>query len=483
MLKNTALTRRAFSTFDRLVNTLSLRGNNDSWAKATTDPRHHDSPFHVSLLTPQQRQTKVTRLDNGVRVVSETPAIPGVVTFGVQLDVGTRNETKESSGALFSIQSTKFKTNLNTNETINNHMIQMAGGTYDVQYDRERTLFKASCLSHDVQDVFSMLADCVLEPRSSVTANAAISKIKDLRKIGPYKHPGILETDLLFGAIFGGDGLGLPLQGSEKNDLNLNAYTLQKFQIENYSPERIIIGGLNVENHGEFVNLVEEYFSDIRYGTHLNTPPKQDFREVEVKLADPESNKNEILLAFEGSLNNAKDFLLASLAREYFGFADVSNPSCFQRNNGVFVSEFYNKEKSLHAAEAFNFSFNDTGMFGFRLSTSSDNSNRVLDALGNHLQTMDKASDLHFIQAQKRLRRTVVDATEDDCGRLRELLNHVSVFGEFRLDAMLAEIDQLTPKDLTAFLKKTVGGKTSILVKGPNVAGVHSHDKIKQLLK
>lgn len=483
MLKNSALNRRSFSTIERIWNKFSFREDKTLWNKATADARRHESPFPVTLQAPHTREVRVTKLSNGVRVVSETPSLPGVVTMGVMLEVGTRNETKESSGALFSIQSTKYKTNLHTNETINNQMVMMTGGDYDVTYDRERTLFKASCLSHDVQDVFAMVSDCILEPRSSVTANAAIAKMKYLRKVSPYKHPGLQETDQLFAGVFGSKGLGMPLQGAEKNDMNLTAYALQKFQMENYSPERIIVGGINVENHGEFVGLVEEYFGNLRYGSSLSQTEHATFKEAELRITDAESSRNEVLLVFETASNSTRDFLLSALAREYFGFADVGSPDSHLRNNGVFVSEFYNKEKALHSAEALNFGFNDVGVFGFRVATTADGTNRVLDALFDHVHKADKASELFFIQAVKRLRNGVVATAENDCGRLKELLNHMSVFGEFRLEKVLAEIDALTPADLHAFLKKTVAGKAAVLSKGPGVGAVHTLDHIKKSLK
>jgi len=41
------------------------------------------------------------------------------VDLGVLLDVGTRDETSETSGSLLSIKNTYYKTVLNTNETVN----------------------------------------------------------------------------------------------------------------------------------------------------------------------------------------------------------------------------------------------------------------------------------------------------------------------------------------------------------------------------
>ena len=43
-----------------------------------------------------------------------------------------------------------------------------------MDYDQENAYFKAHCLSHDVVDIFNMMADCALEPRSVVAANVII---------------------------------------------------------------------------------------------------------------------------------------------------------------------------------------------------------------------------------------------------------------------------------------------------------------------
>jgi hypothetical protein len=52
----------------------------------------------------------------------------------------------------------------------------MFGGNFDMGYDMESTYWQASCLAHDVVDVFSMMIDYAFEPRSVVAANVGIYK-------------------------------------------------------------------------------------------------------------------------------------------------------------------------------------------------------------------------------------------------------------------------------------------------------------------
>ena len=48
--------------------------------------------------------------------------------LGFFINVGTRDETEETSGSLLALKNTYLKTLKHTNETINYGMIQMSGG-------------------------------------------------------------------------------------------------------------------------------------------------------------------------------------------------------------------------------------------------------------------------------------------------------------------------------------------------------------------
>lgn len=200
-------------------------------------------------------EVSITTLANGITVVSETPDVAGTVGLQVLLNVGTRDETSATSGSLLSIKNSYYKTVLNTNETINYGMVQQSGGSFTMDYDQESTIFKASCLSHDVVDIFNMVSDCAIEPRSVVAANVAVGKNKGTHAL--HHGTGADFNDTLFRTAFGLTGLGNPILGLLSNLENLNAATLQSFQMQNITPNRIIIGGSNVENHAEFVDLVE----------------------------------------------------------------------------------------------------------------------------------------------------------------------------------------------------------------------------------
>jgi hypothetical protein len=91
--------------------------------------------------------------------------------MGILINVGTRDETSETSGSLLAIKNTYLKTLKHTNETINYGMIQMSGGETTMEYDDETMYYHTYCFEYDTIDMFRMLSDCAFEPRSYLAAN------------------------------------------------------------------------------------------------------------------------------------------------------------------------------------------------------------------------------------------------------------------------------------------------------------------------
>lgn len=96
--------------------------------------------------------------------------------MGLLVDVGTRDETGDDSGALLAIKNTYLKTQMKSNEVTNFGLMQMTGGALSMEYDQEKTYYKSQCIEYDVADVFDMMINCALEPKSEMSGQIARSK-------------------------------------------------------------------------------------------------------------------------------------------------------------------------------------------------------------------------------------------------------------------------------------------------------------------
>lgn len=145
----------------------------------------------------------MSKLENGVTVVTETSPLADKINMGVLINLGTRDETAKTSGALHSIQTCYYKSFANTNETINYGMVQMSGGHFKMNFNRESMWYQASCLSHDTVDIFNMMVDCALEPRNFNSAGVAFEKLPYSHKFKQTCKEWSPFTDTVMRAIFG----------------------------------------------------------------------------------------------------------------------------------------------------------------------------------------------------------------------------------------------------------------------------------------
>jgi predicted Zn-dependent peptidase len=186
--------------------------------------------------------------------------------LGFLLDVGTRDETHETSGACLALKNTYLKTLKHTNETINYGMIQMSGGAMEMDYDQEKILFKGHCLEYDTIDMFQMMVDLALEPRSVLAANVAKTKNKkshDLSHHLNHYDPFSENQELLLRTAYGYHTLGMPRLGLEHNVDNIDARLLQQFVMDNVTPKKSLIVASGVKNHKEYVDLVKERLGEL----------------------------------------------------------------------------------------------------------------------------------------------------------------------------------------------------------------------------
>lgn len=94
-----------------------------AYSMAKYDPTVPLANHDTKETTDEKPMYNVTELNNGFTVVTESQTFPGVVNMGFLIDIGTRDETMETSGAMLALKNTYLKTLKHTNETINYGMI------------------------------------------------------------------------------------------------------------------------------------------------------------------------------------------------------------------------------------------------------------------------------------------------------------------------------------------------------------------------
>jgi len=113
-----------------------------------------------------------------------------------------------------------------------------------MDYDQERTFFKGHCIEFDTIDMFQMMVDIALEPRSVMAANVA--KSKNIKSHDLFEHlskfdPFATQQELLLRTAYGYNTLGMPRLGLQGNIENIDARMLQQFIMDNITPKKCLI--------------------------------------------------------------------------------------------------------------------------------------------------------------------------------------------------------------------------------------------------
>ena len=107
--------RFSFGITKFLYDTLYLNDPSNPGYKLATSSIHTQPNISHSVFAPVAPTYKSTKLPSGLTVLTESVSVPSNVQIGVFVDVGTRDEDSESSGAMLLLKHAFLKTAINTN--------------------------------------------------------------------------------------------------------------------------------------------------------------------------------------------------------------------------------------------------------------------------------------------------------------------------------------------------------------------------------
>jgi mitochondrial-processing peptidase subunit alpha len=454
---------------------------------ATFDPAHqldNHEPVVVDDKTPEYR---VTHLANGFTVLTESTVFPGPVNMSFLIDVGTRDETEETSGACLALSNTYLKTLKHTNETINYGMIQMSGGSMTMDFDNEKIYFYGQCLEYDTIDMFQMMVDIALEPRSVLAANVAKAKNRkshDLNKHMQQFDPFMNNSEMLLRTAYGKTGLGMPRLGFEHNIDNVDARMLQNFIMSNITPNKCVIAANNVNNHEEFVNLCKERLGDfypLPEHNYKRTPSKYIGGDYRTWSETPSTS---ITVAYESAPWNDPRVPVLFAMHTLIGSAQafsVGGPG-----KGMYcrsITNLMQKYAFVEGAGALNNIFTDTGLFGMTLEGPATSSKDLLFLLLQELHRLREpipADELN--RAKNILKMNILQSLERDEDRLEEMSKNYMTYGKLTFHDYLEAIDRITSDDINNIAREMLKGVPTMVVTGSAINIVPSVTDVQKML-
>lgn len=214
-----------------------LLGFNYCFGFCLDDSRDLDFGFYNMTIPNAQ----ITKLDNGLRVVTEEISSLRSVSVGILVGAGSGNETEKESGISHFIEHMTFKGTKKRSAFEIAHALDAVGGKINAYTSKEATMFYAVVLDKHIDTAIDVLCDILLgstfEP-----SQIELEKGVVLEEIKMYEDtPDELVHDFFAEKILHGHPIGKPTIGLNETVKSIKREDIIGYQKRWYAPQNTLV--------------------------------------------------------------------------------------------------------------------------------------------------------------------------------------------------------------------------------------------------
>ena len=241
---------------------------------------------------------QITKLANGLTVLTDPMPHLETASLGVWVDAGARNETEATNGIAHMLEHMAFKGTRRRSARGIAEEVERVGGFINAYTGREQTAYYIRMLKDDVPLGVDILADIL---QDSVFDDEELAREKGvvIQEIGQTQDtPDDLIFDHLQATAFPDQSLGRPILGTEKHVRSFTRQTLFDQIKGNYFAGSMLLVSAGAVNHDQMVALAEKHFAGLQKGK-APTMPNATYAGGEFR-DDDDLEQAHLALAFPG---------------------------------------------------------------------------------------------------------------------------------------------------------------------------------------
>uniref|UniRef100_A0A672K0L8 Mitochondrial-processing peptidase subunit beta n=1 Tax=Sinocyclocheilus grahami TaxID=75366 RepID=A0A672K0L8_SINGR len=200
-------------------------------------PRSTQAVRQVALNVPE---TKVTTLDNGLRVASEDSGL-STCTVGLWIDAGSRYENERNNGTAHFLEHMAFKGTRKRSQLDLELEIENMGAHLNAYTSREQTVYYAKAFSKDLPRAVEILADII---QNSTLGEAEIERergviLREMQEVETNLQEVVF--DYLHATAYLETPLGRTILGPTENIKTINRGDLVEYITTHYKGPQIVL--------------------------------------------------------------------------------------------------------------------------------------------------------------------------------------------------------------------------------------------------
>jgi predicted Zn-dependent peptidase len=408
-----------------------------------------------------------TVLPNGVRLITE--AIPAMrsVSFGVWVNIGSRDETPALSGASHFLEHLLFKGTHRRSALDISAEIEAVGGETNAFTTKEYTCYYARVLDSDlplaIDVVCDLITDSVLAEADVETERAVI-----LEEIAMHDdEPADEVHDLFATAVFGRHPLGRMVTGTLETISAMSRRQIATFYARRYLPPSIVVAAAGNLDHAKVVRMVTGAFERIERftvagtaGTHRPATPTVPVRTRQSAVRAKDTEQAHIILGGPGlSRDDDRRFALAALNNALGGGMSSRLFQQIRERRGLAYSVY-----------SYTSQYADTGLFAVYAGCAPGKVDEVLALTREELvrAAAEGLSDAEVDRGKGMLKGSIVLGLEDTGSRMTRLGKGELLYDQLLgVDELIARVDAVTPEQVRVVAGEILAAPMSLAVIGP----------------
>ncbi|VAX23638.1 FIG007959: peptidase, M16 family [hydrothermal vent metagenome] len=367
---------------------------------------------------------KLTKLDNGIRIVTES--LPHVNSFslGFWFNTGSRNENSKNNGISHFTEHMLFKgTKQRTSKKLSDE-VESLGGYLNAFTSKEHTCFYGRGLRQHLPKVFDVLSDMVQnsvfkESEIKKEAGVIVDELYDIEDT-----PEELIFDKFESILYEGNSLHYPIIGTEKNIRSFGHNDFINYIEKFYTNKNMIISASGDVNHEEIIKLVGSKFYYSKKN-HRVRRKKINLNKSDDLIIQKEIQQAHAIIGRSAVGYDNNDRIKVNLLSHILGEGSSSRLfNTLREKNGI-----------TYQINSFLSSFSDVSSFGVYFSTGEKSLQKATDLVYKEFDKMIHSgiNKREFNRAKEYLKGQLLMHLESTSNRMIRMAQSLLYYNKVRL--------------------------------------------------
>ena len=414
---------------------------------------------------------EITRLDNGLRIVTDTVPHVDSVAIGAWFSVGARDEDPSENGIAHMIEHMMFKGTPSRSARKIAEEVENVGGNMNAYTSREVTAYFMHLLKEDMTLAVDVLGDIL---QNSLFDETELERERNviLQEIGMVQDtPDDLVFDNYQESAFPGQSVGAPILGRPEIISNISRDTLQQYISDRYSPQHTVISAAGNISHNDLVDKVKQTFDHQQPGKDM--PRLTADYKGGLHRVDKDLEQSHVILGFEGVPKTSESYYPMTILSTLLGGGMSSR--LFQ--------EIREKRGLVYSIYSFHLGLFDDGLFGIYAGTGPEKLPELIPVVCDEfLNVTHSVSEEELNRAKSQMKADLLLDRESMLSRANQQAKYLINFDKaFDVERTVRKIDAVTINDVQDMARRMLNSSPTVAAIGP-LQGLEDYDSIKSRL-